>query len=234
MPTATLDIERQLASPGSLIAGIDEVGRGALAGPVCVGVAVVDPHAAGPVPHGLTDSKLLSRGRRSALVDSIGAWVVAASVGFASAVEIDAIGIVAALRRAAERALAEVGHVDLCLLDGSHNWLQRPETLMLPIPRDFDDPHPDHDASVPPAPPAVTRVKADVGCASVSAASVLAKVRRDAYMTEAAAMHPMFGWAANKGYAASQHRDAIRAWGPTHEHRRSWALLPGLDGSDVD
>lgn len=224
--TATLELERTLVLPGGLLAGIDEVGRGALAGPVCVGVVVVNPHECDRVPAGLTDSKLLSALQREQFVDEVLAWAVAAQVGSASAAEIDAVGIVAAMRRAAERAFARLPHVSAALLDGSHNWLTRPPAQLLPVPREFADPCPDHDEVLQPAPVAHTAVKADVSCASVSAASVLAKVHRDAYMREAAAVYPEYEWDSNKGYAAPGHREALRVHGTTSEHRRSWALLP--------
>ncbi len=224
--TASVDVERTLVSHGALIAGIDEVGRGALAGPVCVGVVVIAPHESSDVPRGLTDSKLLSATQREHFVALIGDWSIAAEVGFASAAEVDAIGIVAAMRRAAERAFARLPAVAGALLDGSHNWLLRPPAQLLPDPSEFSDPHPDHDQLVRPAPGARTMVKADVSCASVAAASVLAKVRRDAYMRAASDRHPHYGWDSNKGYAAPAHRDAILIHGTTDEHRRSWALLP--------
>jgi len=101
----SLDLERELIAGGArLVAGIDEVGRGALAGPVTVGVVVVDAtHGEGPA--GLTDSKLLSAGRRASMVPEIRRWAQAHAVGHASAEEIDAVGIIGALRLGALRAL---------------------------------------------------------------------------------------------------------------------------------
>src|SRR6188768_3149306 len=103
------------------VAGIDEVGRGALAGPVSVGVVVVSRCAAWP--DGLADSKELTRGAREALIEPLRTFGIARAVGHSTAEEIDAVGIIAALRRAALRALASVGPVDAVLLDGKHDWL---------------------------------------------------------------------------------------------------------------
>lgn len=203
----TLDLERALLDGGcASVAGVDEVGRGALAGPVTVGVTVVDASTA-PPPDGLRDSKLLRPAARERLAPQIGPWAVAAATAEASAAEIDDIGIVAALRTAALRALAELPVTpDAIVLDGHHDWLG------------------DHvDARVH------TQVKADMTCASVAAASVLAKVARDAVMATLARSDPAlaaFGWDANKGYASAGHVDALRRYGPTDWHRRSWRL-PG-------
>ena len=227
MPTAHLDVERSLVSVGQLVAGVDEVGRGALAGPVCVGVVVVDPHSSTEIPSGLTDSKLLSVPRREALLPQIHTWAISSAVGFASAAEIDAIGIIGALRRAAERALALVVAPHMVLLDGSHNWLVRkdePAMLLAPEPV-RPDPFPEHNAQISAAPPSVTRIKADISCAAVSAASVIAKLARDRYMLDASLVHTDYNWQSNKGYAADIHREAIRRCGTTVEHRWSWNLL---------
>jgi len=223
---ADLVIERGLVDVGELVIGVDEVGRGALAGPVCVGAVAVRPHGCAAPPAGLTDSKLLSAAAREALVPLIHEWADAAAVGFASAAEVDAVGVIAALRRAAERALAALPSA-LVLLDGSHNWLTRPDELwQLPLEPVRPDPRPGHNLEVAAAGRVVTRVKADTSCASVAAASVLAKVARDAHMVTLSENHAPYEWAANKGYAAAAHRAAIAEHGPTAEHRVSWSLLP--------
>ena len=209
----TLAAEQELFEAGArLIAGIDEVGRGALAGPVSVGIVVLGPHV-GPVPQGLADSKLITAGARQALVEPIRSWCVHDAVGHASAGEIDAIGIVAALRVAAVRALARLPEPpDAVILDGSHDWLTAEVDLFAQEPALA-------------APPVHMRVKADQHCASVAAASVLAKVERDAHMRTLDSVVPGYGFAAHKGYGSPSHRDAIRALGASNEHRRTWKLL---------
>ncbi len=126
-PVPTLRLERQLLRDGvRVLAGMDEVGRGALGGPVSVGVVLVDLTVRS-APVGLRDSKLLTPDARAALAPRIRRWVRGHAVGHASAAEIDARGIIAALRLAGERALAALPlQPDLVLLDGSHNWLTRP------------------------------------------------------------------------------------------------------------
>ncbi|MBU4215767.1 MAG: ribonuclease HII [Actinobacteria bacterium] len=195
---------------------MDEVGRGSLAGPVSVGVVVVDL-ATRTAPHGVADSKLLSPGARQALVPALRRWGRARAVGHASAAEIDEVGIIAALRLAGQRALAvaerECGPVDAVLLDGAHDWLTTPADLFAP--------------QQPVGRRVHLLVKADRTCASVAAASVLAKCERDALMVALADEFPHYGWAANKGYASFDHVAALAAHGPCRLHRRSWKL-PGL------
>lgn len=198
-PVPTLDLEHELIVGGArTVAGIDEVGRGALAGPVAVGVAVVDA-ATEPPPAGLADSKLLSARRREQLAPLLREWCVEHAIGWASAAEIDERGIVPALRLAAERALDSLAvAVDALILDGNHDWLGRAGTTV--------------------------RKRADQTCASVSAASVIAKVARDASMRALHLEHPEFVWHSNKGYGAAVHLDALRRVGPSPHHRRSFRL----------
>lgn len=198
-----------------LVCGSDEVGRGSLGGPVSAGVVVVDASTS-RVPAGLRDSKLLTPAAREALVPKIRRWAVASAVGHASAAEIDALGILAALRLAGERALATLA-VEPCVivLDGNYDWFSRPARAAH-SPRSAA---PDN---------VVLRIKADLTCASVAAASVLAKVERDALMRELSCEHPQYGWAVNKGYATPEHLAALRDLGPCEQHRRSWRL-PGDD-----
>lgn len=202
----TLDVELDCFSAGAaLVIGIDEVGRGAIAGPVAVGVHAVLAGTA-EFPEGLRDSKLLSEKKREALAPIVGEWGSGA-VGFGTAEEIDARGITAMLGEAARRALLELHlagvPVDraVILLDGSHDWL----SPVLRRPLDVR-----------------TRVGADRACASVSAASVRAKVARDELMRAADIEHPGYGWASNKGYGAKAHYDGIAALGLTLLHRRTW------------
>jgi ribonuclease HII len=184
------------------LAAMDEVGRGALAGPVSVGVVVITP-AIGRVPAGLRDSKLLTPAARAALVAPIRRWGREYAVGHATSLEIDAVGIIGGLRLAAMRALAALEAVDAVLLDGNFNYLAPACAL-----------------------PVHTRIKGDLTCAGVSAASVLAKTERDGLMVHLADDHPEYGFAENKGYSTPEHIEALRVHGPSVSHRTSWRL-PG-------
>ncbi|MCK2036654.1 ribonuclease HII [Microbacterium sp. SSW1-49] len=205
-----LTLERKLLGECDLIISLDEVGRGALAGPVAVGAAVMD--AAGArrrVPEGLRDSKLVTEKRRPEVAARAAAWVQASAVGWASAAEVDEVGIMRALGLAASRAVSGVVAQGaslenaLVLLDGNHDYL----------------------SIVHPGPLRVRPViKADRDCASVSAASVIAKVARDSLMVELHDGHPAYQWDRNKGYASAEHREAIRASGLSPHHRASWAI----------
>lgn len=223
-PMPGLDVESSLvaarlsgAGTGALVAGMDEVGRGALAGPVSVGVVVVRLPDAGPIPP-VRDSKALSAARREALVPQVLAWGAAAAVGHAEPAEIDRFGITAALalaaRRAWHRVVQDLGaQPDALLLDGRDDFLPR-----APLEACGDlcaGPGRVH-----------LRIKADATCATVAAASVLAKVERDGMMTRLAGEHPAYGWDGNKGYGAAAHRRALAACGPSPHHRLSWRLVP--------
>lgn len=203
----TLRAERALYREGvSYVIGCDEVGRGAIAGPVAVGLSLID-RTVGTHPAGLRDSKMLSEKRREEMAPRALSWSLFAAVGLASALEVDTIGIIAALGLAGRRALTQLrdagAPVDeaVVLLDGSHDWLT---------------PH------APGAPRVRTRVKADRDCASVAAASVIAKVHRDRIMIDADAVIPGYGWSGNKGYASSDHYAAIHELGPSELHRHTW------------
>lgn len=221
----SLRVERALQRGGHrLLAGMDEVGRGALAGPVSVGVVVID-ESVRSAPMGVKDSKLLTERARKGLVPRIQRWAVAYAVGHASPDEIDEIGIMAALRLAGVRALASLDLVpDLVILDGNHDWLTAPTEVGLLA---FAD------AAGPSTPPVTTMIKADMKCSSVAAASVLAKVERDTMMVALAQDHPAYGWSLNKGYAAPEHMDALARIGPCELHRRSWRL-PGVYEEGLD
>ncbi|MGE9806864.1 ribonuclease HII [Janibacter sp. G1551] len=214
----SLRLERQLQRDGHrVLAGMDEVGRGALAGPVSVGVVVID-ETVRSAPTGTRDSKLLTPANRTAMVPRIRRWAVAHAVGHASAAEIDEVGIMAALRLAGIRALDAIEvPIDLVILDGNHDWLTSPDEVGLFA----------FAGDGPTTPPVTTLVKADMRCSSVAAASVLAKVERDALMVAHAADHPSYQWDENKGYAAEAHMAALREHGPSELHRRSWRL-PGV------
>ena len=219
--TPTLRLERALLREGAaLLAGMDEVGRGALCGPVTVGVCLVEK-ATPTAPRGIRDSKLLTPEARVRLAPRIQQWAVASAVGHASAAEIDAWGILRALRLAGLRALAALpASPDLVLLDGSYDWLaDRGDDVLF---------GPGQGEALPAAPPVLTRVKADLACASVAGASVLAKTCRDDLMERLDDVHPGYGWRENRGYATPGHIDALARLGASREHRRSWSL-PGLE-----
>lgn len=222
-PQPDLDVERALLGGGHrFVAGCDEVGRGALAGPVSVGVAVVDLHEVGELIPGLADSKLLSPRQRHDVAPTVRSWVASWAVGHASAQEIDDVGLTAALQRAGVRALARLDlSPDVVLLDGRHDWLS------VPLQASWLD----EDLTANPRAPVVTRVGADRHCASVAAASVLAKVERDQIMIDLAATAPTYHWETNKGYGSPAHLAALSRHGVTAYHRRSWRL-PGVDVSD--
>ena len=203
----SLRVERALQRQGHrILAGMDEVGRGALAGPVTVGVVLID-ETCRSAPTGIRDSK-----------PRVQRWALAYAVGHASADEIDEVGIIAALRLAGQRALAQCAIVpDLVILDGNHDWLTAPEQVgLLAFAGEGVS-----------TPPVTTMIKADLRCSSVAAASVLAKVTRDRLMVEVDGEHPAYGWVENKGYAAPGHLQALRELGPSQLHRRSWRL-PGI------
>ncbi|WP_300343067.1 ribonuclease HII [Nesterenkonia sp.] len=215
--SATLLPELKLAAQtgARFIAGVDEVGRGALAGPVTVGVVVMDLQAlpasvrsAGcwEALDGVRDSKLLTAAARTQWHPRICEHAAAFSVQHRSAEAIDAAGLTAALSAAGRAGLREVEAqlsrpVDLVLLDGVHDWLTAGGSARV------------H-----------TLAKADTLSLTVACASVLAKVERDELMRQLATEHPDYAWDSNKGYGSPAHREAIRAHGPTSYHRRSWNL----------
>lgn len=218
----TLRVERTFSSRGHrYIAGCDEVGRGALAGPVSVGIVVIDLSVVRSLK-GVRDSKLLSSSNREILVPKIARWAVASAVGHASAEEIDDVGLIAALRRAgtrAWRAAAETVRPDAVLLDGNHDWLSPAYQSSL-----FDEESLESGRGCDS--PVFTRIKADMHCTSVAAASVLAKVERDSMMADLAGRYPHYQWEVNKGYATPSHRASIAAHGASEYHRKSWRLVP--------
>lgn len=197
--TALYRLERDLHRDGiTVIAGVDEVGRGALAGPLTA-AAVVLPQK----PHlfGLNDSKKLTPLRREALSARIREIAVAFCISHVGPDVVDGLGMTEALRRAMLAALEGLGTaVDHVLLDG------------LPM-------------HLPPAETAV--VAGDSSVAAIAAASIIAKVERDRLMAELAGEHPGYGLAVNKGYSTAEHLDAIDRIGPSPIHRRSFAPCAG-------
>ena len=213
----TLDFENNLFSRGAkLIAGMDEVGRGCLAGPVSVGVAVISIENINP-PENLADSKLLTHEQREELLPLVKTWVKDFAVGHASNEEIDEIGLTRALRRAGRRALVQlVTKPDHLILDGKHNWLMPEKETQNMFEQEFDDGPLSVDLKI------ITQIKADLTCASVAAASIVAKTTRDQMMSELSKEFPNYFWAENKGYAAPEHLEAIKSFGATKYHRVSW------------
>ncbi|HEX6258729.1 MAG TPA: ribonuclease HII [Candidatus Saccharimonadales bacterium] len=179
-----------------MIVGVDEVGRGCWAGPLVVGAVVLH----GPTIEGLTDSKLLTPKRRTELARIIRYNALSIGIGWVSAPLIDTYGLTWALKRAAEQAVAQISvAIDEIIIDGTFNFLQ-------------DD-------------RVTTLKKADLLVPSVSAASIVAKVARDAYMTRAAKVFPHHGFEAHVGYGTQGHQAALKEHGPTKLHRMSFAPL---------
>ncbi|OON75146.1 ribonuclease HII [Streptomyces tsukubensis] len=200
-PTHSVERSLRALTGAKIVAGVDEVGRGAWAGPVSVCAAVTGLRRP---PEGLTDSKLISPKRRTVLAKTLESWVTAHALGHASPEEIDDLGMTAALRLAAVRALEALPvRPDAVILDGNHDYLGVPWKVR-------------------------TVIKGDQSCVAVAAASVIAKVRRDKMMAELGVEHADFAFAANAGYPSPVHKAALKERGPTPYHRLSWSYLDGL------
>jgi ribonuclease HII len=183
---------------GQVVAGVDEVGRGAWAGPVVAGAVILPP---GVTLEGLNDSKLLTPLARRRLDREVRAAAVAVGLGWVSAAEVDLRGLSWAVQMSGLRALAGLEmEFDLVMLDGKHNYLA------------------DHH-------PARTLVKADQLVVPVAAASVVAKVARDRYLERLAGRYPGYGFERHKGYGTRAHAAALAELGACEEHRRSWGPL---------
>ncbi len=217
-PVPDLSVEQSLFAQGArLVAGVDEVGRGAWAGPVSVGVVVLAPQM-GAAPAGIRDSKLLSAAKRQALAPAIVGWAVATAVGSATNRECDALGMRGAVALAGSRAfdLLEV-EVDAVIVDG-------PLDLLSGGGPGFSELVADHAwRQHPPRVEAV--VKADQKCLSVASASVVAKVSRDSEMAKWAEHYPGYGFEKSVGYPAPVHREALERSGVTPLHRVSWSYV---------
>ncbi len=175
------------------IIGVDEVGRGSLAGPLVVGAVMLSANI-----DGLKDSKLLTPKRREQLSEIIKLRAEFIGLGWVSALDIDRLGLNRALSLAGERALAELSiDYDKIILDGSVNYL-------------------------PPQFRVETVIKADMSVAAVSAASIVAKVARDKFMHELARQIPNYGFERNVGYGTAEHLKAIQTYGVSEQHRRSF------------
>lgn len=207
-----LTLERKLLRERPFVIALDEVGRGALAGPVTVGAAVIDERGARRrIPKGLRDSKLVPEARRADVAERAATWVQHSALGWAPASEIDEVGIMRALGLAALRAIdglraqGVVPDEAIVVLDGNHDYITAAGATGLTVR---------------------TVIKADRDCATAAAASVIAKVARDALMAQLHDETPVYHWARNKGYASPDHREAIRAHGISAYHRASWAIQP--------
>jgi len=196
--SARFDFERAAIAEGRRwVAGVDEVGRGPLAGPVGVAAVILDP---GDLPEGLDDSKALPEARRDALKAVILAKAISVSVAFASAEEIDCFNIRGATLRAMARAVGAL-HVrpDLALIDGR----DVPNGLTCEARPIIDG---------------------DALCMSIAAASIIAKTTRDALMRNLGRVYPGYGFGDHVGYATAFHRNALMNLGPCPYHRRSFRL----------
>ncbi|MEU5990248.1 ribonuclease HII [Spirillospora sp. NPDC047418] len=208
---AGYEIEDELhAARPVTIAGVDEVGRGAWAGPVVVCAAVTDLTPP-PVLQGrgkrtvaLTDSKLLTQAHRESFAGVLPGWLTGHAIGASSPEEIDEVGMTEALRRAAVRALESLPvQPDVVILDGKHDFLGRPWRVRC-------------------------EVKADQRSVTVAAASVLAKVHRDRLMAGLDGEFPGYAFADSAGYPSPVHQKALEEQGPTPHHRMSWSYLDDL------
>jgi ribonuclease HII len=180
---------------GQVVAGVDEVGRGAWAGPVVAGAVILPPHS---LIDGLNDSKLLTSKRRLELNRVIRRRALAVGLGWVSAAEVDAEGLTWAVQQSGLRALAALDTAfDLVMLDGKHNYLAGRHASQ-------------------------TLVKADQLVVPVAAGSVVAKVARDRYMEGLAKRYPGYAFDKHKGYGTKAHAAALAKRGPTDIHRRTW------------
>lgn len=208
----TTEVERSLGAARYVI-GIDEVGRGAIAGPVAVGAFVLDLHSLDEsrIPAKLQDSKMMTERNREAVFAGLATWEPGYAVGFVEADLIDQKGIVWSLAQAAVNALEQLNQVPAVhdaianqqvhlLLDGTHNWL---ESVVSRIP-------------------VTVRAKADRDCVAVAAAACLAKVTRDRHMVQLSETVPGYLLEGHKGYASAAHIEAVRRLGPSEIHRVSW------------
>jgi ribonuclease HII len=200
-PNPDLELEERLWPHFARVAGLDEAGRGALAGPVCAAAVILPPGRPdlAAALDGVRDSKQMTPRQRARLAPRILAAALAWAVAFAPAEEVDALGIAAAARLAAGRALAA--------LPLDPDYLLSDYRLLVESPR-----------------PQTSLVRGDRKSLSIAAASVLAKTARDAHMRSLDEQYPGYGFARHKGYATPGHRLALARLGPCPEHRRSFSL----------
>lgn len=202
LPTSAVE-EELFASGAARVAGVDEVGRGAWAGPLSVGVAVVTLRTLVRMPSGVNDSKMLSPLERTSLFKPLARSVSAYAVGNASPTECDELGMTAAQNLAFRRAIGMLRfQPDALIVDGKYDFTGHPSATML--------------------------VGADRLSLIVAAASVLAKVTRDRMMVSVAPRFPAYRFEKNKGYPSPEHRQALSDHGVSSIHRRSWSFAQGL------
>jgi ribonuclease HII len=207
--------ERALVADGHVVVGLDEVGRGALAGPLTVGAVVITHHKR--APKGLTDSKMLTPAQREALVEPLERWATDWSLGSVSSEEIDRWGLRLALAVAATRAIDGLNVTPThALIDGPFNLLDAP----LRLEDQLNDAPELRYATLA----HTTLIKGDSLSATIAAASVLAKVQRDRTMVGLSDEFPVYGWDANKGYGVPHHLAALLDEGPCCHHRLTWRL----------
>lgn len=189
------ELENEIYDAGlELICGVDEAGRGPLAGPVCA-AAVILPR--GLVIEGLDDSKKLSEKKRDALFDVIKESAISYGIAFASVEEIESMNILSATMLAMNRAISQLDpKPQLALIDGNRNKKIEIKSQCV--------------------------VKGDSRCADIAAASILAKVTRDRYMLEMAEKYPEYHFDKHKGYGTKLHYEALREYGPSEIHRMSF------------
>ena len=201
-----LAVERQLwASGRKVVVGMDEVGRGAWAGPISVGAAVVPRNRR---VYKVRDSKMLTEDEREALFDRVPACSAAWPLGHARPQALDRLGMSEAQRLAAKRALAQLAvRPDAVLIDGNWDFVGLPGTRKI--------------------------VKGDATCLSIAAASVLAKVTRDRIMRRLADRFPGYNFENNKGYRCPHQRAGLEELGPCAVHRHSWAFMESIPGITV-
>ncbi len=197
-----LALERALWQAGiRYVAGVDEAGRGALAGPVAAAAVILPPQMPARLLEGVNDSKRLSPARREALAQLVRQVALTWAVGFASPEEIDRWGILCATRLAVRRALVQLTpQPEFLLLD----YLHLPEVEL----------------------PQVALPRGDGRVLSVAAASLVAKTARDAWMRDLERQYPGYGFARHKGYGTRAHRQALSRLGPSPAHRRSFRWKP--------
>lgn len=207
MTTPHLELEYSLIAGGAdLVVGMDEVGRGAIAGPVWV-TAGVWTQQCGPLPEGIRDSKLISEKKRPTIAERARQWLSAHASGRIDAEHIDREGIMWALGQAGSEAIRQLWPIvsaarsPVIVLDGNQDWLSKHLPVRIRV---------------------ITQTKADATAGSVAAASVIAKVERDEVMIGADELYPGYGFAGHKGYGSAAHREAISRLGPSPQHRRTW------------
>jgi ribonuclease HII len=195
--------ERALWAEGhQIVVGVDEVGRGSWAGPISVGAAVLPSDRR---VYGVRDSKMLTESERERLFPRLTSWCTAWAVGHASQQECDDLGMSAAQKLAARRAVDGLGVVpDAILIDGLWDFVTSSGVYSGKVTR---------------------IVKGDAKCLSIATASILAKVTRDRMMRAEAEHFPAYDFDLNKGYPCPRHKAALAAWGPTAIHRRAWVFM---------